>query len=108
MAQGPGLWTKSTNGGYHEPIAHWMEYGLDGAYEEEWAMLDGYHAHGAHLAALRSAQPGMGMCWLGILGNTFAFAAIKKGGAVVAWGGLSPAATALPRLNSSRATSWRL
>jgi hypothetical protein len=58
------------------PITTWRETAPDASYEEEWQMLDGFDLRGAHLAALRRARSGVqagGACWLGILGNSFAF-----------------------------------
>ena len=56
-----------------KPVAHWYEHAPDESYEEEWVMLDGFSSRGAHFAAIRPARSGCGACWLGVLGNTFAF-----------------------------------
>lgn len=57
-----------------QSVTRWLEHAPDGSYEEEWLMLESFSARGAHVAAMRPARPGVaGMCWLAILGNTFAF-----------------------------------
>jgi hypothetical protein len=60
--------------GRGKPTVHWYEYSVpEGSYEEEWVMFEDFYARGAHFAAVRPARPGVGTCWLGVLGNTFAF-----------------------------------
>ena len=68
-----GRATPTLPAGRGKPVVKWYEHAPDGSYEEEWLMLDGYFKQGAHLAAVRPARAGEGACWLGILGNTFAF-----------------------------------